>query len=198
MDVNTTILVISILVAFSGWAKFLYDIFTRNPKIHGRIFNVIVGGMSNPKNQSEKYSAFAVYLYLTNERKNTVQILEYELEIECDNIKRKMERAYGVQTVKDWRFSSDKHNIDIPNFNEKLIYAYNKPVEYGIPLHGFVLFVSREEKYYLNVQKADLVKYHVTLIDVLGKKHRIVTSQKEFANINLLQDIAGIRLTELQ
>ena len=197
MEVNTTILTISILVAFSGWAKFLYDILTNKPKISGQIVNVIIGDMANVDNPSGALTACIVYIYLTNKRRNSVHILDYELEIDLGSGFEKLMRMYGVQNVKDWHFTSETHKIEIPDFNRKLIYAENKPVEYGSPLHGFVLFASKkpQSSYISNLSTN---KYKVPIIDAFQNKHKIITSANEFPNLFLLQDLAGIKLTSLK
>jgi len=198
MKINTTtILIISILVALSGWGTFIYNITTSTPKISGQIFTVIIGQMDNPENPSEKLTSFMAYLYLTNERKNSVHILDYELEVDSGNGFEKLLRVYGVQNVKNWDFSGGTHSIEIPDFNQKLIYAENKPVEYGSPLHGFVVFASKKPQKSF-IESGHIYKYKVTVIDAFQKKHEIISSTDKLPNLYLLQDLAGIKLTPLE
>jgi len=194
VEVNTVVLTISILVAFSGWAKFLYDISTSRPKINGQIFNVLFGEIDDPENKQVKLTIFLVYLYLTNKRRNNVHILDYELEVDLGSGFEKLERVYGVQNVQNWILLSGMQQIKIPDFTRKLIYSENKPVEYGSPLHGFVLFASRkpQQLYIESVDNGHIHKYKITIIDAFQKKHVIVCSTDKFPNIYLLQDLAGI------
>ncbi len=196
-DVNTLILTLSVMVALSGWAKFFYDMFTNKPKIDGRVFNVIIGIMPHPNIPNKTLTSFLVYLYLTNKRKNSAHILNYELEIDLGEGFKEVDRVYGIQNVQNWGFSSQTHSIDIPNLAEKLIYSKVKPVEYGSINQGFVLFASpKPQSDFINAGKA--VTYKVTCLDVFGNRHKIVSSPDKFMNLFLLQDMAGIKLTPLR
>ena len=185
------IAVISILVALSGWGKIIYDWFTSKPKIKGQIFNVIIGDMPDPNDPTRTLTTFNLYLYLTNTRKNTVHILDYELEVDTGDGYEKVERVYGAHKVQNWSFHSETYNIKIPDYPKKLITAQAKPVEYGIPLHGFVLFASRKPS---KLFKQHIKRFRVTCIDAFGNRHKIVSS-KQFPNLYLLQDLAGIEIT---
>jgi hypothetical protein len=184
-------------VSVSGWTTFGYQIITSKPKINGQIFNVIIGQIDNLDNSGEKLTSFLVYLYLTNERKNSVHILDYELEVDTGSGFEKLLRVYGVQNTPNWSFSSETNQIEIPDFNKKLIYAENKPVEYGAPLCGFVVFASKNpQNSYIDSLGTN--KYRVTIIDAFQEKHVIIASADKFPNLFLLQDLAGIKLMPLE
>jgi len=72
------------------------------------------------------------------------------------------------------------------SFIEKIL-----PVEYGKPLHGWIVFAGDESLYGENISQ-----YRVTCIDAYRKKHKFKTSENEFENIFLLQDLAGVRIPE--
>lgn len=177
------------MFALSGWVTFLYNWFTNKPKIKGRIFNVITGDMPDPSDPTKSLTAFNVYLYLTNIRKNTIHILDYELEVDLGKGFIKTERVYGAHKVPNWTFTSQTHNMKIPDYPNKLITAKAKPLEQGIPLHGFVLFASRETS---KMFKGNVKRFKVTCIDALDNRHEITSTPKELPNIYLLQDLAGI------
>lgn len=192
---SEVIAIVAIIVALYGWTTLLYNWITSKPKIKGKIFNVITGDLKNPNRPSQTLTAFNVYLYLTNTRKNTVHILDYELEVDIGNGYKKMGRFYGAHRIPRWSFISASLKIDIPDFPQKLITAQAEPVKYGIPLHGFVLFVSGEPK---NQFLENVKKFRVTCVDAFGNRHKIVSCPKQFPNIYLLQDLAGITLTVIK
>jgi hypothetical protein len=73
---------LSYIITLLVWATLLYNLFARKPKIKGRIYNVITGDIPDPRDPTKDLTAFNVYLYLTNIRKNTIHILDYELEVD--------------------------------------------------------------------------------------------------------------------
>ncbi|HEY96934.1 MAG TPA: hypothetical protein G4O16_01985 [Dehalococcoidia bacterium] len=193
---NIAILLLSILVALSGWATLGYQVLTSKPKLIGRVFNVIIGEIAEPEIFNGHHTSFLTYLYIINERKNSVHILDYELEIDVGNGFERLYRAYGVQNIQNWGFLSDKYQISIPDFTNKLIYAENRPVEYGTPLHGFVVFTSEHPKsdYVSNMENN---KYRLTIIDAFQNKYVFTVSPDTFPSLFLLQDLAGINFTPL-
>ena len=187
--IPNVILLLPYIIALSGWATLTYNWFTSKPKIKGRIFNVITGDMPDPSDPTKNLTAFNVYLYLTNIRKNTIHILDYELEVDLGEGYTKTERVYGAHTVANWTFTSPTHDMKIPDYPNKLITAKAKPLEQGVPLHGFALFASKEpsEKF-----KGNVKRYRVTCIDALNNRHKITSYPKQFPSLYLLQDLAGI------
>ena len=192
LAISDYIAVVSILIGLSGWVTFLYNWFTSKPNIKGRIFNVITGDMKDPSDPTKTLTAFNVYLYLTNTRKNTIHILDYELEVDTGNGYEKTERVYGAHKIPNWSFSSQTHDMRINDYPKKLITATASPLEQGFPLYGFVLFASRKQSERF---KEHAKKYKVTCIDALNNRHKIVSCPKQFPNVFLFQDLAGIELT---
>ena len=182
--------VLATVIALSGWTTLLYNWFTSKPKIRGQIFNVITGSMPNPNNPNQILTAFNVYLYLTNTRKNTVHILDYELEVDTGAGYERMKRVYGAHEIPNWFFGSETHTIEIPDYPKKLITAQAKPIEYGVPLHGFVLFASEKP---IDNFKENVKRFKVTCVDAFNGRHEIVSS-KQFPSIYLLQDLAGMKM----
>lgn len=154
--------ILATVIDLSGWTTLLYNWFTSKPKIKGQIMNVMSGDMQDPENPSQTITGFAVYLYLTNARKKTVHILDYELEIDRGAGYERMLRIYGAHKIRNWSFSSEKEIWKIPDFSKKLITAHAKPVKYGVPLHGFVLFASKEPH---DTFKEHVKRYRVTCVD---------------------------------
>jgi hypothetical protein len=144
--------------------------------------------MANPAQAEEPLAAFVVYLYLVNRRRNTIHILDYEMEIRVARKWTRLTRVYGIHNVHNC-FDSASGPIQIENFEANLIYRKNKPVEYGQPLHGWIVFVGPD---YLRSSK--IKAFRVTCIDAFQKKHRLVTEDKGLGSVYLLQDIADIKV----
>jgi hypothetical protein len=193
-NIAIIISIVALLVSVSGWATFIYSIVTSTPKISGQIFNIIIGQMQNPNNSNQQLTSFIVYLYITNERNKSVHILDYEMEVDSGTGFEKVLRVYGVQNVQNWHFESNENLIEIPDFNSKLIYAQNKALDYGSPLHGFVVFASTKPQQSF-ISNGSSNKYRITIIDAFQKKHYIVSSADKFPNLYLLQDLAGMKIT---
>jgi hypothetical protein len=179
--------VIGFGIALSGWGKVVYDHVTSRPKIRGRIFQMMKAQMAHPQEREKVLSAFIAYLYLVNKRRNTIHILDYELEAKINRKWVKLSRLYGLHNVRNSFGAITGGNIQIRNFEDNLIYRKNKPVEYGQPLHGWICFVGPDTLY-----TSEVAAFQLTCIDTFQKKHRIVTKPSEFGSIYLLQDIADI------
>ena len=151
------------IIALSGWGKVLYDHVTSKPKICGRVFQVVLAQMANPAQAEEPLAAFVVYLYLVNRRRNTIHILDYEMEISVARKWTRLSRVSGIHNVHNC-FNSASGPIQIENFEANLIYRKNKPVEYGQPLHGWIVFVGPE---YLRNSK--ISAFRVTCIDAFKR-----------------------------
>ncbi len=75
-----------------------------------------------------------------------------------------------------------------------MIYKDNKPVEYGKPLYGLILFGSEKPRSYFNGIK----KYRITCIDVFGKRHKITSTPDRLRkwNLYLSSELFGLKVTE--
>lgn len=184
-----TIPIIGFIIAFSGWVKVFYDYVTSRPKIRGQVFQVMRGQMDDPRNKGKRLEAFIAYLYLVNKRRNTIHILDYELDIKVDRKWIKLGRVYGIHNVKNSFGAIGGGNIEIKNFEDNLIYRKAKPAEYGQPLHGWIVFVGPE-----NLRSADVLAFRLTCIDAFCKKHQFETKKDELGPLHLLQDMADINI----
>lgn len=181
---------IGLAVGLSGWASFVYNYITGNPKIDCKIINIIVGQMNNPELSKKPLTSFMTYLYLVNKRKNTIHILDYEMEAEKKGEFQRLFRVYGTSNMKNWTFSdANKEKIEIPDLEKKWIYSKESPVQYGVPLHGFVLFAGDDS--FFNPKPE---RFRITIIDAFKKKHQFIAQSKDFTNLFLFADIAGIKL----
>ncbi|MBN1366252.1 MAG: hypothetical protein JW976_15735 [Syntrophaceae bacterium] len=183
MDYNNIILnIIGWFIALSGWGTVIYNHVTSTPKIKGRLLNVMRGSINN-------ISAFITYAYLINVRKNTINMLDYEMEIKVDDRWIRLNRVYGIHNIQTPEFfAPDRSKIEITGFSNNLIYRKNAPVEYGKPLHGWIIFTGDKE-----IQNKDICVYKLTCVDAYNKRHTFESKPDEFINLFLLQDIADIK-----
>lgn len=183
---------LGILVALSGWGKVVYDHITGRPRIRARVFQVMRGQLKHPPQAGVTLASFVTYLYLVNTRRNSIHVLDYELELRVDGQWERLDRVYGVHNIQNLEFlAPDGTEIKIQQFHNNLIYRKNIPVEYGKPLHGWIVFAGRDALY-----KAEVSRYRVTCIDAYRKRHAFETSVDQFENIFLLQDMAGIAIPD--
>jgi hypothetical protein len=179
------------IFGLSGWATIAINYFSNKPKIKGRILSSMRATMTI---HGRAYTAFIFYLYLTNVRKSSVHVLEYEMRIKMGNKIIKLDRFYGARNVEKFNFNNiENMKVDIPDFKEKLIYFNAKAVEYGSPLMGFAFFVGDVEYHQTKIDS-----YILTCIDVLGNYHEIECKEKDLINIGLLADLSGIEVLKLK
>ena len=192
MDIKTAF-IISTIVALSGWGTIFYNIFTSNPKIDGRILNLMTAEMMIKPQFDKPKTILFPYLYLVNKRKNPVNILDYELYFDIGNGYERALRVYGTNKLPQPTFGGPYFEVSIPDFTKKLIYSKTTAVEYGTPLHGFALFVTD-----LPHEKImdKLIRVRVVCIDAFGNFHEIIYKKGQDSNIYLLQDIAGIDIKD--
>ena len=111
--------IFAIIVSLSGWGKVLYDYLSSKPKIKGQVFQVMRGQMPLSTISEEKMTAFFTYVYLVNRRKNSIHVLDYELEIKIKNVWKKLKRVYGIHRIQDPHFLDPSgKEIQIQNFQE--------------------------------------------------------------------------------
>lgn len=121
-----------------------------------------------------------------------MHVLDFELQILLDGKWIRLDRVYGIHNAQNLNFSApDGTKIKIENFSKNLIYRKNEAVDFGKPLHGWIVFAGDA-----SLHKAGITKYKVTCIDAYRKKHVFETKPSEFENLYLLQDLAGIAIPE--
>ena len=177
-------IIIAAIIGLSGWITFYYNYISNQPKITGRLFTVIVGQWKD-----KNLTSFLCYAYLVNERKAAVHLLDYELEVDFGEGYKKLKKAYGLDNPKNFTFlDKNRSEIIIPDFQKQLINKKDNLAQYGIPIHGFILFVG-DSSYYSKTVKV----YRLTCIDAFGNRHTITTNPGDFGNLYLLQDMTGMR-----
>jgi hypothetical protein len=176
-----------VLIGFSGWVTFLYTYLSGRPKIKGKILQVMRGNFPNPGNPSETLASLTLFLYLTNARKSAVHLVDYELYIDAGE---------GFQQMKIVRSSPDAifhfaysgRELEIPDFNKRLLFRQIRPIAFGVPFIGFLLF-GGDVRYYT----AKIRKFKLVCTDVFGHKHKIVAKPEEFRDLPFIQDMFGVK-----
>lgn len=178
---------LSALFALSGWLTVLYTFISDRPKLNCKVFGSIQGNVTF---HEKNYTSFITYLYVTNRRRNAIHILDCEMEVEIDRKFVKLDRVYGTQNVQNYTLTDTRGQIiTIPDIHQKWLFTKQKPVEFGTPLHSFVMFVGDVALY-----QKKLTRYRVTLIDAFYRRHMFNTKKEELPNLYLLADVAGIIL----
>lgn len=188
-DLLTTIF-IPLLLGISGWVAFFYQYFSDKPRIRGKILQVMYGQFPNPIKPSEQLTSFVLFLYLTNTRKNAVHLQRYDLEVDYGKGFKKMQIVRGIPENMNISFESNSGKISIPNFNKGLIYKHSKPIEFGVPFYGYLLFAG-DIKYYQQKGR----RFRISITDVFDHKHVFIANpEKHFIDIFNLQELFGIKI----
>ena len=188
LDATTLTILIATVAAISGWVTVFYQYLSDRPKIKGKILQVMFGTFPNPEKPSESLTVFTLFLYLTNSRKNVIHISDYILEVETDHKFERMKIVRGFD--QPLHFAYGQSEVQFPDFSKGLlIYKQSKPVEFGIPFYGYIIFAG-DVKYY----KADITRFRITCVDVFDHKHEITTEPKNFVDLFYLQEVFGIKI----
>lgn len=186
LDDSVLTSIITAAAAISGWAAFVYKYFSERPKIKGKLLQVMRGRMRNPENPSEELTIFTLFLYLTNQRKNAIHLRDYSLEVDegCGFEKTKILRG----DLSKLKFSSKGGEIQFPNFEQSIIHKQSKPIQFGVPFYGYLIF-GAHSKYY----NAEIKRYRITCVDVFDHKHKITTKPDKFVDMLYLQEMFKIK-----
>lgn len=187
LSTDTISLVVAIVVGLSGWLTLFYSYFSNRPKIRGRILQVMTGKFTNPEKPDELLTSFTLFLYLTNTRKSPVHLVDYELSID---VGRGPEKLKIVRSGPDmiYTFVYLGRNLQIPNFQQRLLYRQAKPISYGTPFIGFLLF-GGEARYHGVKPRA----FKLVCTDVFGHKHRVNAKPEEFRELPFIEDMFGVQ-----
>lgn len=187
IDPITTI-ILPLVLGISGWFAFFYQYYSDKPKIKGKILQVMQGTIPNPQKTSEQMTAFFLFLYLTNTRKNAIHLRFYDLEVDFGEGFKKLNIIRGFQD--NFSFFSATGEIIFPGFVKGLIYKQSKPIEFGVPFYGYLVF-GGDLEYHGKTAK----RFKMTITDVFDHKHVFYAKpDKDFIDIYFLQELFGIKL----
>ncbi len=179
-------IIILFVGAVSGWIAVVITYLSGRPKIRGKILQVMRGTFPNPERRSEVLTSFVLFLYLTNARKSPVHLVDYELQIDAG------EGFQGMKIVRSgpdmaFHFEYSGSELQIPDFNRRLLYRQGKSIVFGTPFIGFLMF-GGDAKYY----KSAIREFRLTCTDVFGHKHRVIAEPDEFRDLAYIQDMFGV------
>jgi hypothetical protein len=157
--------VITALLALSGWGKIFFDWIAKRPKLKTSILGTVMGHTVN-KNDDQHVSTFNLDLFIVNERAVPVGIVDWECEIAVGGRPwLKLDRVYGMRQLEKLTCSlSDGGNLVFKGGDFLL------PLEQSVTIdkaaHGWVAFFGPASLY---GQKIDSIR--VTIIDTQGARH---------------------------
>lgn len=188
MDMDIFLKIILVVLGFSGWIKIFYDHQATKPKLVGRVMNVVLGGQTSGDLACR--ANFALYIYLLNARKNSVHILDYGVRVKIDGRWSDLDRVYGIERIGEICFSdSSGKDIVVKNFAKNVIYMKKEAIQYGIPMHGWIVFSGPE-----SMLEKQIDEYELMCIDAYGIQHKIRSKQKDMVNLALLSQVAEIQI----
>ncbi|UUZ63013.1 hypothetical protein LP417_25070 [Polaromonas sp. P1-6] len=180
--------VLALVLSLSGWAKVFYDFMANRVNIRGEALGIIRSGWHGQF--PEPKTAFFTYVHLTNDGKSEMHIRDFVMEIKMAGKWTTLERVYASHTMEPPPYSTDDPNqIQINDFSKNHILRKQKPVMYGTPLHGWIMFAGD-----LKLHHAKIDRYRLTTIDSSRKRHVTNDAFDRTVNINLLQEIADVRI----
>jgi hypothetical protein len=189
---NIASLVVSVISAVVATAAFIVARLDPKPKIRGQINTILHSPLSLP--DGREITALMLHVTLTNSTKNPAHVMSYQLEIDRGRGREQLTRlkrmyALPALTAGDQRIIL---NQDV------LIYRPPRPVEYGAPLVGLIVFYLEEP----GVNEEIIKEYELTVTDVLGNRHRIGYRRGQFAADGFdsveLFELAGARIEQLK
>lgn len=189
-DMDFYLKVVLAVLALSGWIKIFYDHQATKPKVTGRVMNVLRGGHESGAFSSR--ATFAMYVYLLNSRKNSVHVLDYGVRVKIDGKWIGLDRVYGIEKCREASFSDNSgKKIVVTDFGSNFVYMKNEAVQYGVPMHGWIMFSGPGS--FLD-KKVD--EYELTCVDAYGVRHKITTKYEDMVHLALLSQIAGIQIPD--
>lgn len=178
-----------LVIALSGWAKVLIDHVSARPKVHGRLINVMKGRIEIAAN-SFVGTSFMAYVYIVNARKSTVHVFDFELEADRGKGWERLRRFYSLNVLGDsFPFTAPSGEQLLIPLTSTALQATRTVAEFGKPAHGWVLFAGE-----LALLDSTIRRYRLTCIDANGKRHRAVQSPKEFADPQVLGELAQAQI----
>jgi hypothetical protein len=115
--------------------------------------------------------------------------MDYDMQIDLENRSEQLQKLVGIGNIQNFGFTDQAgKQFEIPDFKSRLILQQFRPVEFGSPLFGLILFMGDIKDY-----KADIHSFELTCIDVFGHKHKIEAIPKQFQNVSYVADLFGLK-----
>jgi hypothetical protein len=155
------------------------------PNIQGKIMGEMRGQFH--KTPSETLTSFVLFVSLTNASTTPAHVRDYEFYVDIGAGFERMSIFRGISSM-NFHFGYQGRELEITDFSKRLLSYQNKPIEFGIPFEGILLF-GGDEKYY----KAPIRTYKLICVDVFGQRHEIVTDPKDLPDIGFIADRFGVK-----
>lgn len=185
-------LAVSIISAAVATAAFIVARLDPKPKIKGQINTILHSPLGLP--DGREITALMLHVTLTNSTKNPAHVMSYRLEIDRGRGREELPRlkrlyALPALTAGDQRIILDE---------KVLIYRPPRPVEYGAPLIGMIVFYLEEP----GVGEEVIKEYKLVVTDVLGNQHNIgyrrgQSSPDGFDSVELFE-LAGAKVEQMK
>jgi mannose-6-phosphate isomerase-like protein (cupin superfamily) len=148
--------VVSVSVAVAAYFSARHD---PRPRIRGSINAVLHAPLALP--DGREITAIMLHVTLTNSRQNPTHVVSYDLEIERDVGPARLRRLSRVREFPALQ-SGDRR---IRLTDDVLLYRPPRPVEYGAPLVGVVVFYIEEP----DVSEDSITRYRFSVTDIFGQ-----------------------------
>jgi hypothetical protein len=185
-------LTVSIISAAVATVAFIVARLDPKPKIKGQVNTILHSPLGLP--DGREITALMLHVTLTNSTKNPAHVMSYRLEIDRGRGREELPRlkrlyAFPALTAGDERIILDE-NV--------LIYRPPRPVEYGAPLIGVIVFYLEEP----GVGEELIKEYKLVVTDVLGNQHNIAYRRGQsppdgFDSIELFE-LAGAKVEQVK
>jgi hypothetical protein len=147
---------------------------------------VMTGQFQNPTNLSETLTGFTLFVSLTNRATTPAHVRDYEFYVDIGSGFERMSIFRGISST-NFHFGYQGRELQITDFNKRLLFYQNKPIEFGMPFEGILLFGGDKKYYGMPVRG-----YKLVCIDVFGRRHEIVTDPKDLTDLGFIADRFGV------
>jgi hypothetical protein len=152
--------VVSALVAVAAYITARRD---PRPRIQGTVNTVLHAPLALP--EGREITAIMLHATVTNARQYPVHLVSYDLEVDRGRGPERLKRLRRVQSFPALTTGDQQ----ITFTNDALLYWPLRPVEYGTPLVGVVVFYIEEPE----VTEDSVRRYSFTVTDIFGQTFKI-------------------------
>lgn len=188
---NIASLAVSIVSAGIAAAAFLFARLDPKPRIRGQINAVLHSPLNLP--DGREITALMLHVTLTNSTMHPVHVMRYRLDIDRGHGREVASRLKRVYSFPSLRRGDQRIVLD----ENVLIYRPPRPVEYGAPLVGLIVFYIEER----DVLATAVKSYQLVVTDVFGHEYQVpyrlaAPSDDGFDSVELFE-LAGARIEQI-
>ncbi len=181
MDVSSvTSLVVSVISVSIAVAAFVLARRDPRPKIRGRLNAVLHAPLE--LSGGRQITAIMVHVTLSNSTKHEAHIVGYDLSVNRGDGDEPLTRLKNMRQLPSLGVGDTRITLN----EDILIYRPPRPVEYGTPLNGIVVFYIEEP----DVLEEAILRYSLSVTDIFGRVH-------EIGDYNLPTSRGGFDVVEL-